>query len=177
MAVQDQIPKSRLTLRYRTEVNGQPEDIVLPLRLLVTGDFSQGSSKDSTFDLEERRIRSADGKNTDAIMKDMGMSLKFTVPNRIDPEKEEDLQVEIPIDSMKSFSPDQVAKNIPKLKGLLMLKELLEEVLSNVDNRKDFRNLLGELFSNEEALSKMVAELKGFESFKLPSPRNDSRND
>jgi type VI secretion system protein ImpB len=106
-------------------------------------------------------------------MKDMGMSLKFTVPNRIDPDKEEDLQVEIPVDSMKSFSPDQVAKNIPKLKGLLMLKELLQEVLSNVDNRKEFRNLLGELLSNEEALAKMIAELKGFESFKLPSSRND----
>lgn len=173
MAIQDQIPQSRLTLRYKTEVNGQPEDISLPLRMLITGDFSLGSSKDSKLDLEERRVRSVDGKNTDAIMKDMGMSLKFVVPNRIDPGKEEDLQVEIPIDSVKSFSPDQVARNIPKLKGLLMLKELLQEVLSNVDNRKEFRNLLGELLGNEEALAKMVAELKGFDSFKLPSPRND----
>ena len=173
MAIQDQIPKSRLTLRYKTEVNGQPEDINLPLRLLVTGDFSLGSSKDSKLDLEERRVRSMDGKNTNAVMKDMGMSLKFAVPNKVDPDKEEDLQVEIPVDSMKSFSPDMVAKNVPKLKGLLMLKELLQEVLSNVDNRKEFRNLLGELLSNEEALGKMMAELKGYESFKLSKPAAD----
>ena len=51
-----------------------------------------------------------------------------------------------------------------------MLKELLQEMLSNVDNRKEFRNLLGDLLSNEEALSKMLAELKGFESFKLSPP-------
>lgn len=170
MSIQDQIPKSRLTLRYKTEVNGQPEDINLPLRLLVTGDFSLGSSKDSKLDLEERRVRSMDGKNTNAVMKDMGMSLKFAVPNKVDPDKEEDLQVEIPVDSMKSFSPDTVAKNVPKLKGLLMLKELMQEVLSNVDNRKEFRNLLGELLSNEEALGKMMAELKGYESFKLSKP-------
>jgi len=173
MAIQDQIPKSRLTLRYKTEVNGQPEDISLPLRLLVTGDFSLGSSKDSKLDLEERRVRSMDGKNTDAVMKDMGMSLKFAVANKIDPDREEDIQVELPINSMKSFSPDQVARNVPKLKGLLMLKELLQEVLSNVDNRKEFRNLLGDLLGNEEALAKMVAELKGYESFKLPSPNKD----
>ena len=173
MAIQDQIPKSRLTLRYKTEVNGQPEDINLPLRLLVTGDFSLGSSKDSKLDLEERRVRSMDGKNTNAVMKDMGMSLKFAVPNKVDPDKEEDLQVEIPVDSMKSFSPDTVAKNVPKLKGLLMLKELLQEVLSNVDNRKEFRNLLGELLSNEESLGKMMAELKGYESFKLSRPTDD----
>jgi len=75
MAIQDEIPKSRLTLRYKTEVSGQPEDVSLPLRLLVEGDFSMGSSRDRKIDLEERRLRTMDGKNTDAVMKDMGMSM------------------------------------------------------------------------------------------------------
>lgn len=169
MAIQDEIPKSRLTLRYKTEVNGQPEDITLPLRLMVTGDFSQGTSTDRKVDLEERRVRNLDGTNTDAVMKDMGMSLKFTVENKIDSEREEDLQVSLPIDSMKSFSPDRVAEHVPKLKGLLTLKRLVEETLSNVDNRKDLRKLLDELMSKPEDLQKILAELKGFDSFKLPS--------
>jgi type VI secretion system protein ImpB len=169
MAIQDEIPKSRLTLRYKTEVSGQPEDLTLPLRMLVTGDFSLGSSKDRKVDLDERRLRNMDGKNTDAVMKDMGMSLKFAVPNKIDPESEEDMNVELPIDSMKAFLPDHIAQNVPKLKGILMLKQLLEEVMSNVDNRKEFRNLLGKLLSDQEALGKMMEQLKGFESFKLPS--------
>jgi type VI secretion system protein ImpB len=169
MAIQDEIPKSRLTLRYKTEVSGQPEDLTLPLRMLVTGDFSLGSSKDRKVDLDERRLRNMDGKNTDAVMKDMGMSLKFAVPNKIDPESEEDMNVEIPIDSMKAFLPDHIAQNVPKLKGILMLKQLLEEVMSNVDNRKEFRNLLGKLLSDQEALGKMMEQLKGFESFKLPT--------
>lgn len=169
MAIQDEIPKSRLTLRYKTDVNGQPEDVSLPLRLLVTNDFSLGSSKDRKVDLDERRLRNMNGKNTDSIMKDMGINLNFAVPNKIDPDKAEDMQVDIPFDSIRSFSPDQVAKNVPKVKSLLMLKELLEEVISNVDNRKDFRKLLGELMSNEEALAKMMEELKGYESLKLPS--------
>ena len=169
MAIQDEIPKSRLTLRYKTEVSGQPEDLTLPMRLMVAGDFSLGTSKDRQVDLEERRIRNMDGKNTDAVMKDMGMSLKMAVPNKVDPDNEEDMNVEIPLDSMKAFMPDHIAENVPKLKGILMLKQLLEEVLSNVDNRKEFRNLLGQLMSDQEALGKMMEELKGFESFKLPS--------
>ncbi|QTA81198.1 Type IV secretion system protein, VipA-like [Desulfonema limicola] len=169
MAIQDEIPKSRLTLRYKTEVNGQPEDVSLPLRLLVANDFSLGSSKDRKVDLDERRIRSMNGKNTDSVMKDMGIKVNFAVPNKIDPDKAEDMQVDIPIDSIRAFSPDQVAKHVPKVKSLLMLKELMEEVISNVDNRKDFRKLLGELMSNEEALAKMMEELKGYESLKLPS--------
>lgn len=169
MAIQDEIPKSRLTLRYKTEVSGQPEDVSLPLRLLVEGDFSLGSSKDRKLDLEERRLRTLNGTNTDAVMKDMGMSLKFAVSNKIDPEMAEDMDVEIPIDSMRSFSPDHIAKHVPKLRGILQMKRLLEEVVSNVDNRKDFRKLLNELMSDEEALGKMMEQLKGYESLKLPS--------
>jgi len=169
MAIQDEIPKSRLTLRYKTEINGQPEDITLPLRLSIMGDFSLGSSSDRKTDLEERRLRNLDGRNTDAVMKDMGIRLRYAVPNKIDPDREEDLQLDIPIESMKSFSPDQVANNVPKLKGMLMLKKLLEEFVSNVDNRKDFRRLMGELFNDQEALAKMIEELKGFDSFKLPA--------
>lgn len=170
MAIQDEIPKSRLTLKYKTEVDGQPEDLSLPLRMLVTGDFSLGNSKDRKVDLDERRIRNMSGTNTDEVMKDMGISLSFAVANKVNPEEEEDMQVAIPIDSMKSFSPDQIVKHVPKLKGLLMLKKLMEETLANVDNRKEFRTLLNNLLSDEEALKNMMEELKGFEGYKLPSP-------
>ncbi len=57
MAIQDEIPKSRLTLRYKTEVNGRPEDLSLPMRFMVMGDFSKGGSKDRKMDLEERQVR------------------------------------------------------------------------------------------------------------------------
>jgi type VI secretion system protein ImpB len=174
MSIQDEIPKSRLTLRYKTEVNGQPEDIDLPLRLLVTGDLSLGSSKDQKIDLEERRMRNLDGRNLDAVMKDMGMSLSFTAKNHIDPANAEELQVDLAIDGMKSFSPEDIAQQVPKLKGLLMVKELLQEIVSNMDNRKDFRKLLGELLSNEEALSDMMKEFGGYESFKLPGQKTDA---
>ena len=169
MSIQDEIPKSRLTLKYKTEVDGQPEDVSLPLRMMIVGDFSGGTSGDRKVDLEERRIRNFDGRNTDAVMKDMGMSLNFTVDNKVDPEQAEEMDVSLKLDSMKSFNPESVAEQIPKLKGLLMLKELLEEMTSNVDNRKEFRKLLNELLQDQDALANLKDELKGFDSFVLPS--------
>ena len=169
MAIQDEIPKSRLTLRYKTEINGQQEDVALPLRIIVEGDFSQGSSKDRALDLDERRLRNLDGTNLDAVMNDMGMSLNFAVPNKVDPEVAEDMEISIPVESMNSFSPDHVAKHVPKLHGLLQIKALLEEVISNVDNRKDFRKLLNELMGDEEALATMLEQLKSYDSLKLPT--------
>ena len=59
MSIQDEIPKSRLTLKYKTDVNGQPEDVTLPLRMAILGDFSGGTSTDRKVDLEERRIRTS----------------------------------------------------------------------------------------------------------------------
>ena len=70
---------------------------------------------------------------------------------------------------MASFKPDAIAKQMPKLEAILMVKRLLEESLSNVDNRKDFRKLLDELMSQPEALEKVLADLKAFEGLKLPS--------
>jgi type VI secretion system protein ImpB len=169
MAIQDEIPQSRLTLRYKTEIDGQPADITLPLRLMILGDFSLGSSVDrEESDLDERRLRNLDGTNTNDVMKDMRMSLSFEVENKIDPAVETDLAVTLPIDSMKSFSPDEVAQHVPKLKGLLTLKQLVAEMLTNVNNRKELNKLLNEMMSNSEYKDKVLADLKDFEGFKLP---------
>jgi type VI secretion system protein ImpB len=169
MAVQDEVPKSRITLRYRTEVNGTPEDVDLPLRLLVLGDFSLGTSADRKVDLEERKLRNMDGTNTGSVMKDMKMGVQLQVPNKVDPANSENIDVNLVLSSMKSFSPDEVAKNIPKLRALLTLKKLLQEVESNIGNSKDFRKLVSDLYANPEAFNKLKEELKGFEGFKLPA--------
>lgn len=169
MAVQDEIPKSRITLTYRTEIQGEKETVSLPLRLLVMGDFSQGTSKDRKLDLEERRLRSIGPGNLDAQMRDMGMSLAMKVPNRIDPQNSEEMDVKIPIQSMKSFTPSEIVKHVPKLKGLMLLRTLLMEADSNIQNKKALRTLVEELYANPAAYEKLIGDLKGFEGFRLPA--------
>lgn len=170
MAINDEIPKSRITLTYRTAVNGEPEDVQLPLRLLLMGDFSGGSSKDRAVDLDRRALRNLDGTNLDAVMADMDMSVTLDVPNRINPESEDEtLRVELPIRSMDSFSPESIAQNIPKVKALLLLRKLLLEVQGNLDNRKEFRRKLRELVQNPEAVKKLRdTELGQFADFGVP---------
>jgi type VI secretion system protein ImpB len=171
MAVQDEVPKSRLTLRYKTEVNGAPADIDLPLRMLVVGDFSQGTSSDRKVELEERKLRSLDGKNTNTVMKDMKMSCKFEVSNKVDPDQSEKLDVAIPIESMRSFSPEEIAKHIPKVRSLMLLKKLLLEVEANVANVKDFRKMVTDLYGSEADFNAVKEQLKGFDGFKIPGAK------
>lgn len=176
MAITDEIPKSRLTLTYRTTVRGEPEDVQLPFRVLVMGDLSGGSSKDRQVDLDQRSLRALDGKNLANVMKDMNISVKFNVPNRIDPEKASDLNVELPITSMRSFTPAQIAENVPKIKALTVLKKLLLEVQANLDNRKEFRRLIRALAQDRDAVARLISELKDFETFRLPTGAADNES-
>lgn len=169
MAVTDEIPKSRLTLTYRTTVTGSAQEVALPFRLFVMGDLSGGSSRDRKMDLDHRMPRRLNGKNLDEIMADMNMSVELTVPNRIDPDRSADLPVKLPINSMRSLSPAAVAQDVPKIKALLLLKKLLLEVQANLDNRKDFRRLLRELAADKQAVAALQSELKGFDDFKVPA--------
>lgn len=180
MAVQDEVPKSRITLTYKTEVDGEPAVVDLPMRLMVLGDFSNGSSKDRKQPLEERGTRALNGSNTDEIMKDMGINLDIVVPNKIN-NKEEELRVQLNLDSISSFSPDAVAKQVPQIRSLLLLKKLLEEVLSNVANKKEFAQLLSKLYSDQESLQKLREKLQNFSAYRLPSsiegPENTDNGD
>ncbi|WP_150467333.1 type VI secretion system contractile sheath small subunit [Francisella sp. SYW-9] len=172
MAVNDEIPKSRLMLRYKTEVDGELKDKELPFRMLVVGDISQGLSKDRKEDFEERKVRHMDG-TIDSLMKDMDMELNLSVPNKITPSKSSNLDIKLKIDSMKSFQPGVIAESIPQLKSLIKLREMVQEFESTVDNNKGFRNLVKEILRDETALEKIKQELPALESFKMTDEEND----
>lgn len=169
MAIQDEIPKSRLTLTYRTTINGAMQDISLPFRILVLADFSMGTSTDRKLDLADRKLRPLSGRNLDPLMKDMKMRLQTTVKNCIDPDNEESIDIDLPIESMKSFSPDQIAYNIPKVRALLMLKQLLLETQASIDNRKEMRKIVQDLYSKPEVIRELATKLDDFQGLRLPA--------
>ena len=162
MPVQDEVPKSRITLTYKTEVEGEPAPVELPLRLMIPGDFSLGTSKDRKDDLDDRKPRNFDGANTSEVMKDMNISLNMVVPNKISPENEESIRVNLKVDGIDSFSPESVAEQVPQIRSLLLFKKLLEEMQSNIANKKEFAQLLNKLYSNQHAFDKIKQELKDY---------------
>ncbi|WNG17733.1 type VI secretion system contractile sheath small subunit [Cystobacter fuscus] len=170
MPIQDNLPKSRITLTYRTNINGQSAEVKLPFRVVVMGDFSLGSSKDRQQDLEERQLRSVNDTNINELMKDMGMSVSFEVDDKISTDAGAKMSVTLPITGMKSFNPDEIVHHVPKLKALMLMRKLLLEMQSDIDNRKELRRTLYELFSDKEQLNKLLQsdQLKGFASMRLP---------
>lgn len=188
--INDEIPKSRITLTYRTDVQGEPEDVVLPFRILILGDLSKGTSKDrKTYELDKRQIRGLDGKNLNAVIKDMAMELNLEVPDKIGQSATGMTKVQLKLSSMKSFAPAEVAQQVPKIKSLLTLKKLLLEAQASVDNSKAFRTMLMKMteipkdaseadrataISERKArLAALKAELANFSDYAIPPLPSD----
>jgi type VI secretion system protein ImpB len=145
MSIQDTLPKSRLTLRYRTEINGEPEDIELPLRILITGDFSGKHTQKKPFD--DRKVLSFDGKNLNSIMQKMKINLKVTDSN-------EDIH-NIPIQNVDSFLPGNIIKSIKGMDDMVKAKNMLGSLLSSINNSNKFRNALTTLLEDKESLESL----------------------
>ena len=165
MAIQDDIPRSRITLKYRTTIEGEPADVELPLRFLVMGDFSRGSNPN---DPEDRNAASVSGANIDEVMKSMNLFVELEVPSLVD---EGPKTVKIPIEGMHSFSPDSIAQQLPEVRTLLLVRKLLTELQAAMANQKNLRKALKGL-SNQEQLGQLVRELEaaGYGGLRLPEP-------
>jgi len=166
MSLQDEYPKSRINIRYNTEVDGKPKDKELPMKFLVMGDLSNGTSKDRQEDLDIRNIRQVSG-TLDSTIKDMSIKINMNLENHVNPSKNPMLKVSLPIESMKTFRPENIAKNIPELKQLLQIRALLKEFESTVDNNKAFRNTIKNVLRDKELVQELIKELPNIDTFKL----------
>ena len=147
VAIQDEIPKSRITLRYRTDISGEPKDITLPFRLLILGDFSNENPSHKSF--EERQVISFDAKNRNLskVMEEMKITLEVT-----DTDNEKHT---LPIKNIKSFLPIQIINEIPKLKKIADAKNKLNALVSSINNSSKFRNAIKLIIEDEGKLTEL----------------------
>lgn len=148
-------PKERINIVYKTKTNGQNEDVELPLKLMVMANLK---GKNDT-PLEKREILQINKTNFDQVMKKLDIKTSFSVKNTLKTGAEE-LDVELNIASMKDFSPDNLAKQIPELNKLLQLREALMALKGPMGNIPDFRKAVLEALKNEKTKEKLLLEIK-----------------
>lgn len=172
MPIQENIPKSRLTLTYRTEIQGAMQEVSLPFRMLVMAEFSTQAqpSTDRRKDLPERAPRSLSGRNLTPIMKDMDIKLGLQAVNHINPDDRATIPVQLKINSIDSFSPAHIAESVKEIKALLIIKQLLLEMQAYIDNEKEVRRDIYEIFKDESLRKKLLEDprLAAFAGLRLP---------
>src|SRR5471032_537169 len=96
-------PKERINITFKPAIGGVQEEVELPLKVLVLGDFSQ---REDPRKLEDRKPIGIDKSTFDDVLAKQALSLTLSAPNRLQASSDvEELAVQVRVNSMKDFNP------------------------------------------------------------------------
>jgi type VI secretion system protein ImpB len=149
-------PKERVNIVYRPSTGDASEEVELPLKLMVLGDFTQ--SPDDRM-VEDRDPVSIDKDNFNDVLKAQGLELNLNVPNRLSNEEDAQMAVNLKFNGLKDFEPDAIVQKVPELAKLMELREALKALKGPLANVPEFRRKVQELVKDEGARAKLLKEL------------------
>ena len=149
-------PKERVNIVYRPAIGDAKEEVELPLKMLVMGDFT-GRTDDRP--LERREPINIDKDNFNDVLKAQEIRLALSVPNRLSGNADDAMNLCLKVESMKDFGPEAIVEQVPELKRLLELREALRALKGPLSNVPEFRKKIQELLKDENASAKLLAEI------------------
>lgn len=152
---QSEVPKARINLKLDLHTGGASKKTELPLKLLVTGDFSNGQE---SAPLSEREKVNVTKNNFDAILSEYSPKVNLTVKNTLADDGSED-NIKLTFQSMKDFTPEQVARQIPQLKAMLSMRNLLRDLKANLLDNQTFRKELEKVLLDPALSAELRDEL------------------
>lgn len=152
---QNEVPKARINLKLDLHTGSASKKTELPLKLLVAGDFSHGQA---TAPLSERAKVNLNKNNFDAVLSEYSPKVTVAVKNTLADDGSED-SISLTFQSMKDFSPEQVSRQIPQLKAMLSMRNLLRDLKANLLDNQAFRKELEKILLDPALSAELRAEL------------------
>ena len=148
---QNEVPKARVNIKLDLHTGGAQRKVELPLKLMLMGDYSNGQEQRP---LSERSKVNIDNNNFDSVLAVFAPRLRLAVEDTLVGDGS-DTAVELSFQCMKDFEPEQVARQLPQLRALLAMRNLLRELKANLMDNATFRFEL-ERILKDEALSETL---------------------
>ena len=152
---QNEVPKARINLKLDLHTGGASKKTELPLKLLLTGDFSNGQDH---APLSEREKVNINKNNFDAVLSDYSPQVNLTVENTLAGDGREE-NIRLTFRNMKDFTPEQVARQIPQLKAMLAMRNLLRDLKANLLDNQTFRKELEKILLDPALSAELRSEL------------------
>lgn len=149
-------PTERVNIVYKPATGNAQEQVELPLKVLVTGDFT--GQPDAT-PLEQRAPINVDKANFNDVMAQQNLHLTLSVKDQLSGEKDSSLPVSLEVRSLADFGPEAIANQVPELKKLLELRSALHALKGPLGNLPAFRKKLQSMLADSEERKKLAAEL------------------
>ncbi|SUY92744.1 Uncharacterized protein conserved in bacteria [Buttiauxella agrestis] len=152
---QSEIPKARVNIRLDLHTGSAQKKIELPLKLLAVGDFSNGKED---LPLSERSKLNVNKNNFNSVLSELNPELKYSVPNTLSDDGSEE-NISLSFQEMKDFEPEQVARQIPQLRAMLAMRNLLRDLKSNLLDNITFRKELEKILIDPALTQELRDEL------------------
>jgi len=149
-------PKERVNIVYRPATGDAKEEVELPLKVLVMGDFTM---RDDDTPVEDRKPINIDKDNFNEVLKAQKLKLDFSVKDKLSDQDDAQLNLSLDFQNIKDFEPDAIVNKVPELKKLMELREALKALKGPLGNVPDFRKKIQELVTDEGARAKLLKEL------------------
>ncbi|MBW2734951.1 MAG: type VI secretion system contractile sheath small subunit [Deltaproteobacteria bacterium] len=150
-------PKERINIKYKPETGDASEEVELPFRFLVMGDFT---GRDEEEAIEYRQPVAVDKDNFNDVLAAKDVELNATVPNAMGDNEDDELAVALKFKDIKDFGPEAIANQIPELKQLLRLRDALGTLKGPLGNIPKFRKHLEAILDDPEARQRLLDELE-----------------
>jgi type VI secretion system protein ImpB len=152
---QSEIPKARVNIRLDLHTGSAQKKMELPLKLLAVGDFSNGKED---LPLSERSKINVNKNNFNSVLSELNPELKYSVPNTLSDDGSEE-NISLSFQEMKDFEPEQVARQIPQLRAMLAMRNLLRDLKSNLLDNITFRKELEKILIDPALTQELRDEL------------------
>ncbi|OKB64521.1 type VI secretion system-associated protein [Serratia marcescens] len=152
---QSEIPKARINLKLDLHTGGASKKTELPLKLMVVGDYSNGAEQRP---VSERESVSINKNNFDNVLSEFSPSVNLSVVNTLAGDGSEE-NVSLSFNEMKDFEPEQVARQIPQLKAMLAMRNLLRDLKANLLDNQTFRKELEKILLDPALSAELRSEL------------------
>lgn len=150
-------PKERVNIRYKPATGDAREEVELPHKLLMIGDYTQRA--DDT-PLEERRRVEVNKDNFNEVLRGQDLRLDLKVPDRLGEEADAgEMAVSLRISTLRDFDPERVAAQIPEVRRLLELRAALSALKGPLGNMPSFRKTIERILGDETLREKLLGEI------------------
>ena len=149
-------PRERVNITYRPATGGAQEEVELPFKMLMVGDFQGGSDERR---LEERKPIHVDKDNFARVLEEQDLRVELAIKNRLAEGEAEEMQLCLRFSSLKDFTPEGIAEQVPELRALLDLRNALTALKGPLGNLPAFRRKIQELLSDDHRRGQLAQEL------------------
>ncbi|NOX91872.1 MAG: type VI secretion system contractile sheath small subunit [Gammaproteobacteria bacterium] len=151
-------PKERVNIVYKSQTGDATEEVELPLKMLVVGDFT---GKESDEVIEDRAPVNINKDNFDDVVKNYNLSMAISVPNKLEDDagSTEEITADLKFGNIKDFSPQRIAEQVPELNELLELRKALLALKGPLGNVPAFRKTIESILTDADTRAQITGEL------------------